>query len=129
MTGKIAYYAAAGTTAVAGILHIVLFYNVIDIAYYPAIFFLTAGIVQLFWAVPMIRRWGIPWYYAGIGGTAVLIALWVVTRVPNPITGEGLPINEMGIAVETLQVAYIAITSMIVTSMRKLKTRQEERAA
>lgn len=127
--GKVRYYVAAGSVIAAGILHVLLFASIIETAYYPAIFFLTAGAVQIFWAVPMIRRWGIRWYYAGIGGTAVLITLWAVTRVPNPITGVGLPISEIGIAVEALQVAYIAVTSSILATTLKLQAREKERAA
>jgi hypothetical protein len=127
--GKVVHYVAAGTVVAAGILHVLLFTSVIETAYYPALFFLTAGAVQIFWAIPMIRRWGIGWYYAGIGGTAVLIMLWAVTRVPNPITGVGLPINEMGIAVEALQVTYIVVTSSILATTLKLQPREKERAA
>ena len=56
------------------------------------IFFTVAGIAQIFWGLPMARRWGMPWYYIGIGGTAVLIAIWATTRIQgNPITGRALP--------------------------------------
>lgn len=52
------------------------------------IFFTVAGIAEIFWGLPMARRWGTPWYIAGIVGTAVLIAIWAITRIPgNPITG------------------------------------------
>lgn len=55
------------------------------------IFFIVSGIAQLFWVVPIIRRWGMPWYYVGIGGTIILIILFVITRMPgNPITRRGV---------------------------------------
>lgn len=113
------YYAAAGTTAVAGILHLSLVPNVIGFNLNVAIFFLVSGLVQLFWVLPMIRRWGRVWYYVGIGGTVVLIILWVITRMPNPITGRGIPVSDMGIATEALQAAFIGLAIMAINASRK----------
>lgn len=63
----------------------------------------------------MIKRWGRLWYVIGIAGTAILIGIWVITRIPdNPITGRGGPISEMAIAIEVLQIAYVAITAVII---------------
>jgi hypothetical protein len=84
------YYAAAATTAIAGILHLIQASNVLGFNLNFGIFFIVAGTVQLFWVLPIIRRWGLPWYYVGIGGTIVLMILYVITRMPdNPITGRG----------------------------------------
>src|ERR671925_437115 len=81
------------------------------------IFFLVAGILQLFWVIPMVRRWGRPWYYFGLAGTVVLIILWAVTRVPNLIThGRALPINSTSIVTEVFEFAFIAITALIIIS-------------
>jgi uncharacterized membrane protein HdeD (DUF308 family) len=88
---NILYYAAAATTAIAGILHLIQASNSFGFSLYFGIFFIVAGIAQIFWIVPMIRRWGRPWYYVGIGGTIVLIILFAITRMPdNPITGRGV---------------------------------------
>jgi hypothetical protein len=109
------YYAAAATTAIAGILHLILVPNVIGSNVNTAIFFLVAGIAQLFWVVPMIKKWGKIWYYIGIAGTIILIIMWAMTRLPgNPITGRAGQINEMAIAIEVLQIAYIIITAIII---------------
>ena len=93
------YYAAAITTGIAGILHLRLFFNGLDRGINDiGVFFLVAGVLQLFWVIPMIRRWGRPWYYFGLGGTIALVVLLGITRMPNPITqGRGLPINSMSI--------------------------------
>ena len=49
----------------------------------------------------------------------VLIILWVVTRVPNPITGgKSFPIDEWGIAISVFEIAYIVITAIIVAKER-----------
>ena len=79
------------------------------------VFFLISGIAQIFWVIPMLKRWGRTWYYIGIAGTIILIIMWAMTRVPgNPITGRGGPISEMAVAIEVFQVAYIIITAIII---------------
>src|SRR5215211_1631694 len=108
------YYAAAATTAIAGILHLILVPNIIDRNPNSGIFFLVAGIAQIFWVIPMLKRWGRIGYYKGIAGIIVLIIIWAITRMPgNPITGRGGPISDMAIAIEIFQIAYIIITVII----------------
>ena len=104
----------------AGILHLRLFLNGLDRGINDiGMFFLLSGILQLFWVIPMIRRWGRPWYYFGLGGTVVLIIMWVMTRVPNPITnGRALSINSMSIVTELFEIAFIIITAIIISKER-----------
>ena len=119
---NILYYAAAATTAIAGILHRIQATNVMGFSLNFFIFFIIAGIAQLFWVVPMVRKWGKPWYYIGIGGTIVLIVLYAITRMTgNPITGRGAPINSMGIAIEVFQVAFIGLAIAIIIYEMKRK--------
>jgi hypothetical protein len=41
--------------------------------------------------------------------------MWATTRLPgNPITGREGSINEMGIAIEVFQIAYIVLTAIII---------------
>jgi hypothetical protein len=116
------YYAAAATTAIAGILHLIQASNVLGFSLLVGIFFIVAGIAQLFWVVPMIRRWGMLWYYVGIGGTIVLIILFVITRMPdNPITGRGSPVSPMAIAIEVLEAAFIGLSVAIIVYEMKRK--------
>jgi hypothetical protein len=118
-SNTILYYGAAACTGVAGILHLILVSNALNFSINNAVFFLVAGIAQLFWIVPMIKKWGRIWYFIGIGGTAILIGVWVITRIPdNPITGRGGPISEMAIAVEVFQIAYIVLTGIIIAKER-----------
>jgi len=122
MNTKWLYYAAAGATAIAGILHLTQGPNMLNFNLNGAILFFVGGLAQLFWVVPMIRRWGRVWYSVGIAGTVVFIAIWIITRVPgNPITGRGGMISDMGIAVEVMQFAFVALTGAIIAieSMRK----------
>jgi hypothetical protein len=117
---NILYYAAAATAAIAGILHLSLVPNVIGRNPNSGIFFIISGIAQIFWVIPMLKRWGRIWYFVGIGGTIILIIMWVITRVPeNPITGRGGPISEMAIVIEIFQIAYIIITAIIILKERR----------
>ena len=124
------YYGAAICTGIAGILHLVLVPNAIDSNINNATLFLVGGIAQIFWVLPMIKRWGRIWYAVGIAGTVILVGLWVITRIPdNPITGRGGPINERAIAVEVFQIAYVAITVLIMAKerIRKPSSIEEKR--
>ncbi|HEX2170763.1 MAG TPA: hypothetical protein VHF65_10740 [Nitrososphaera sp.] len=119
---NILYYAAAATTAIAGILHLIQAQNVLEFSLNFFIFFLVSGVAQLFWVVPMIRKWGRPWYLIGIGGTIVLIILYVVSRMPgNPITGRGGPVSPMALAIEVFQVAFIGLSIAIIIYESKRK--------
>jgi hypothetical protein len=123
------YHIAAGaTTGIAGILHLVLAYNGIGRGISPfSIFFIISGIAQLFWILPMVKRWGRIWYYLGIAGTIVLMILYIVTRVPNPITnGRALTVNGLGISIEIFQAAFIIITALIIFKERKVHASERE---
>jgi hypothetical protein len=129
MNTKWLYYAAAATTAIAGILHLILAPNMLNFNLNSAILFFVGGAAQLFWAIPMIKRWERVWYGVGIGGTLVLIAIWIITRMPgNPITGRGGMVNEMGIAVETLQWAFVGLAAAIIV-MELQRKRIDKRTA
>jgi hypothetical protein len=120
------YYGAAVCTAIGGILHLIIVPNAMNFNINNAIFFLVAGIAQLFWVLPMIKRWGRIWYIVGIAGTVVLIGMWAITRIPdNPITGRGGSISEMAIATEVFQIAYVIITGIIL-SQRGVITKEQK---
>jgi hypothetical protein len=126
MKEALLYYAAAGTTAIAGILHLLLVPNIIGFNVNSAIFFLVSGIAQIFWVLPMVKRWGKMWYYIGIAGTIILIIMWAITRMPgNPITGRGGPISDMAIAIEVFQIAYVIITAIIIARERRGHIREK----
>jgi len=126
---KYYFIAAAVATAIAGIVHLYMpiahpqMLNNIPIA----TFFLGSGIAQLFWVIPMIRRWGKVWYYIGIAGNIAFILLYVLTRFPgNPINGRGGDADIIDLTCEFAQVAYIIITSIIIAKERKLKIVKEK---
>ena len=111
---SVLYYAAAGATATAGILHLILAPNMLSFNPNATILFAIGGAAQVFWAVPMARRWGRTWYSIGIAGTIAFLLIWVITRFPgNPITGRGGGVNEMAIAVESMEALFIGLAVAI----------------
>jgi hypothetical protein len=115
---NILFYGAAATTAIAGIIHIVL--GIPSNNLNSQILFIVGGVAQIFWAVPMIRRWGPVWYSVGLGGTIVFIMIWVITRIPdNFITGRGGRISDNGILTEAFQIAFVGIIIAILVLEKK----------
>lgn len=123
------YYAAAAAAVAAGIIHLIMAPGMMNFNPNGVILFLVGGAAQVFWAVPMIRRWGRAWYGAGIGGIVVFSAIWIITRMPdNPITGRGGMINEMGIVVQLMQWAFVGLTAAVIVMESKIN-RVEKRTA
>jgi len=133
MKTRILYYVAAAATAIAGILHLILAPNMLNFNLNGAVLFFAGGAAQVFWALPMARRWGKAWYAVGICGTVVLMAIWIITRFPgNPITGRGGGVNEMAAAVEAMQGIFIGVTVAILvieSRMRKLNKKTASESA
>ena len=124
------YYAAAATTAIAGILHLTLVPSTLNFNPNGAILFSVGGIAQIFWALPMIRNWGRVWYSVGIGGTLVLITIWIMTRMPgNPINGRAGMINEIGTAVEVMEWAFVGLCAGIIAYESKRMRLDKKTAA
>jgi hypothetical protein len=79
------------------------------------IFFLVSGATQLFWVIPVLRRWRNPWYYIGVGGTAILIALFVIA-----VLVRGLPVSGLEVTILVSQIVFI-ICSIIIVKDRSMK--------
>ena len=123
------FIAAAIATAIAGIVHLYMpLSHPRMLGNIPiATFFLGSGIAQLFWVIPMIKRWGRMWYYIGIAGNIAFIILYVITRFPgNPVNGRGGDVDIVDITCELAQVAYIAITAVILLKERSMKLVHKE---
>ena len=121
MKNQILFYgAAAASTFIAGMLHLAIvpmFFNKIPAN--VAIFFIISGLAQLFWVIPVIKRWSNIWYYVGIGGTAILIILWIVV-VPH--TG----ISELEVAIELFQIVFIILCTIIIAKSRTISKFEEK---
>lgn len=112
------FYVAAASTFIAGVLHLAvipMFFTLMP--FDITVFFLVSGAAQLFWVIPILRRWSNLWYYVGIGGTAILIALFVIA-----VPGRGLQVSEFEIVVELVQIIFI-ISSIMIIREETLKTK------
>jgi hypothetical protein len=110
----------AACTGIAGILHLMFVPSSIAAGIQYTALFLISGLLQLFWVLPMIRKWGKIWYVTGIVGTAVLVGLTgyvIFESIRNPqLTPPG--VLEMAIAIEIFQTAYVAITAIIIVTRK-----------
>src|SRR5439155_16824339 len=109
------YFGAAAATAVAGMFHLMLGAGNLGFNINQGLLFIVGGIAQIFWIIPMSRRWGRIWYGIGTAGTAVFMALFFITRMQgNPITGRGGGMNTMSTLVEILEAIFIGLASAII---------------
>lgn len=113
---SILYFGAAVCTGIAGILHLILVSSSINSHLEYATFFLISGVAQIFWVVPMVKKWGRTWYVIGIAGTLVMVGLTgyvIVNIVENP---QSAPpgISEMAVTIEVFQVSYVILTGIII---------------
>ncbi|HEU4821954.1 MAG TPA: hypothetical protein VFS97_00875 [Nitrososphaeraceae archaeon] len=114
MTGEALFYAAAASTLIAGVLHLAIvpmFFTQMSVG--TTIFFVVSGLAQIFWVIPVIKRWSKPWYYVGIGGTVILIIMYLIA-----VPGSGYPVNQLDIAIEVFQIAFIILCSIIIAKDR-----------
>ena len=114
LTNIALFYGAAACTLIAGILHLAMvpmFFAQMTID--VTIFFIVSGLAQLFWVIPTIKRWILPWYYIGIGGNIILIILYFIA-----VPGSGYPINSLDIAIETFQIVFVILSAMIILKHR-----------
>ncbi|HYX56302.1 MAG TPA: hypothetical protein VE818_09095 [Nitrososphaeraceae archaeon] len=115
MTNKALFYAAAASTFIAGVLHLAIvpmFFTQMSIDI--TIFFIVSGLTQIFWIIPTIKRWIKPWYYVGIGGTVILIIMYLIA-----VPGRGYPVSQLDITIELFQVAFIILCSIIIAKNRR----------
>jgi uncharacterized membrane protein YuzA (DUF378 family) len=114
LTGEALFYAAAASTLIAGVLHLAIvpmFFTQMSVD--TTIFFVVSGLAQIFWVMPVIKGWSKPWYYVGIGGTAILIIMYLIA-----VPGSGYPVNQLDIAIELFQIAFIILCSIIIVKDR-----------
>lgn len=96
------YQSASIVTLAAGILLLILSaLNTRPNA--TTVFFLVSGLIQIFWILPLIKRWQFWWYYGAIIVTLISIAIYVE-----------YPIFALGVASEMLQAVFIVICGFII---------------
>jgi hypothetical protein len=114
LTAKALFYAASASTLIAGVLHLAIvpmFFTQMSIDI--TIFFIISGLTQIFWVIPVIKRWSKPWYYVGIAGTVILITMYLIA-----VPGRGYPVSQLDIAIELSQIAFIILCSIIIVKDR-----------
>jgi uncharacterized membrane protein YuzA (DUF378 family) len=114
LIAKTLLYVAAASTFIAGVLHLAIvpmFFT--QMSTDITIFFIVSGLAQIFWVVPLIKRWSKPWYYVGIGGTVILIIMYLIA-----VPGSGYPVNQLDMAIELFQIAFIILCSIIIVKDR-----------
>ena len=120
LNNQILFYGAAASTLIAGVLHLAIvpmFFNKMPAN--VAIFFIISGLAQLFWVIPVIKRWSNIWYYVGIGGTAILIILWIIVVPHNGI-------SELEVAIELFQIVFIILCTIIIAKGRTISKFEEK---
>ena len=115
MTLKALIYGAAASTLIAGVLHVALVPMYIgQMPTEVTVFFLTSGVAQIFWFLPTIKKWIVPWYYIGLGGTLALIVLWIIY-----IPGSGYPVDLMSATIVAFQIAYVILSTIIIKKSKQ----------
>jgi hypothetical protein len=115
LTNKALFYAAAAaSTFIAGLLHLAIvpmFFTQMSIDI--TIFFIVSGLTQIFWVIPVIKKWIKPWYYVGIDGTVILVIMYLIA-----VPGSGYPVSQLDIAIELFQIDFIILCSIIIAKNR-----------
>lgn len=124
MTNKAIFYAAAACTFIAGVLHLALvpmFFTQLSLD--VTIFFIVSGLAQVFWVIPIINKWSNFWYYFGIGGTVVLIIMYLVA-----VPGSGYPVSPLDVAIELSQIVFIILCTIIIMNDRRTAQRLDKKS-
>ena len=112
---------AATSTFIAGILHLAIipmFFNIMPMD--VTIFFLVSGLSQVFWVIPVVKRWNNLWLYVGIIGTVILIIMWLVA-----VPGSGHQVDTNQFAIEVLQIIFIIFCILIIKDRAALKVNND----
>ena len=140
-------FVTAGTTAIAGILHVLMAPHSLSDDLGEGILFLVGGMLQIFWAIPVIKQWGRVWQVIGILGTTVFVVLWFATHlhgmqggpplghmpvgaIPESEFQRGPPPVGIGILrgnalpIEVCQIAFIGLYAVL---SKMISTRQKKR--
>lgn len=124
MTNKSIFYAAAACTFIAGVLHLAIvpmFFTQLSID--VMIFFIVSGLAQVFWVIPVIKKWSNFWYYFGIGGNVILIIMYLIA-----VPGSGYPVSPLDISIELFQIVFIILCIVVIMKDRRTTTRLDKKS-
>ncbi len=91
-----------------------MFFNIMPMD--VTIFFLVSGLCQVFWVIPVVKRWNNLWLYVGIAGTVILIIMWLFA-----VPGSGHQVDSNQFAIEVLQIIFIICCILIIKDRAALK--------
>jgi uncharacterized membrane protein YuzA (DUF378 family) len=121
LKNQILIYGSAVSTFIAGVLHLALVPMYFDkMPINVTIFFIITGLAQLFWIIPVIKRWSNIWYYVGVGGTVILIILWIIA-----VPARGLTVSELEVVIEFFQIVFIILCLIIVKDKTATRLNQK----
>ena len=79
------------------------------------IFFVFAGAIHLFWAIPYGRGWDVHWYYPVMATTAFLAVMWSILRTVNFYAEETIILfTLMTTATGAFQAAFLFSTAFLI---------------
>lgn len=146
-------FVTAATTVIAGIYHLQMAPGSLSHNLGEGMLFLVGGMLQIFWAVPVIKRWGKIWQIIGIVGTIVFFVLWLSDRLHllpegggpsghmppreprgNFTSGEfqkgsaprGLGLEIGGILVPPIEMFQIAFVGLYIVLSKMISSRQNK---
>jgi hypothetical protein len=143
-------FVTAATTAIAGIYHLQMAPGSLSHNLGEGILFLVGGILQVFWAVPVVKRWGKIWQIIGIAGTVIFIILWLSDRLhlfpegggpsghmpprgnftggefPKGSPPKGLELEIGGILVPPIEMFQIAFVGLYTVLSKMVSSRQRK---
>jgi hypothetical protein len=107
---------AALTALAAGAIHLGQVAIHLEEGWVFAAFFLVVGTVQLIAALLLLRPWPAIWFWFGIGGSAAVIAVWVISRtIGLPFGPEPGEVEALGTAdaaaslIEALTIVFLGL--------------------
>ena len=95
-----------------------MFFNIMPMD--VKIFFLVSGLSQVFWVIPVVKRWNNLWLYVGITGTVILIIMWLVA-----VPGSGHQVDTNQFAIEVLQIIFTICCILIIKDRTALKVNND----
>lgn len=116
-------YSAAGLSALAGLLHLLVTPEHFEEWIGYGLFFLVAGLAQLLFAVVLLRQpTNRSLLIAGIAGNALIVGLWIVTRTLGvPLGPEAGEVEEIGVVDTFSKLTELALIGCLFALLRHAK--------
>ena len=78
----------------------------------------------MFWIIPVIKKRSNFWYYLSIGGTVILIIMYLIA-----VPGSGYPVSPLDIAIELFQIVFIILCTIIIMKDRRTTARLDKKSS